>query len=137
VIFSRFWLANLNGYFEIDWCHPCLPYKGHPNKIKVKCKGYMKHMVTDLNNTNEPVMFSNSILGNFCFDTFFEDLEAKLSPLVNLDKKYELLHTNQIIEPHCTIVDDCTKVDCNTCIDIVSSSTIFSLELTDSHINTL
>ena len=56
------------------------------NKIKVEHEHYMKHTVTDLNNTNEPIMFSNSIMGNFYFDTFFRELESKLSPLVNLDK---------------------------------------------------
>ena len=86
----------------------------------------MKHTVTYLNDTNEPVMFSNSILGNFCFDTFFRELEAELSPLENSYKQSELLHTTQIVEPHYTIVDNCTKVDSNTCTDIVSSSTIFS-----------
>ena len=97
----------------------------------------MKHTVIDLNDTNEPVMFSNSILGNFCFDTFFWALEAKLSPLANLDKHYELLHTTQIVEPHYTIVKTCTKVDSNNCIDLVSSSTKFFVELTDPHIWTL
>ena len=43
----------------------------------------MKHMVIDPNDSNDPVMFSNSILGNFCFDTFFRELEAKISPYVN------------------------------------------------------
>ena len=52
----------------------------------------MKHMVTDLNNPNEPIMFSRSILGNFCIDKFFEELEDKLSPSTNLDKKSKLLH---------------------------------------------
>ena len=85
----------------------------------------MKHMVTDLNDTNELIMFSNSILGNFFFDTFFGELEAELSPFVKLDNKYELLHTTQIVNPHCTIVHTCTKVDSNNCIDLVSSSTNF------------
>ena len=53
----------------------------------------MKHMVTDLNDPNEPVMFSNSILGNFCFDTFFGELEVEPSPFVNSNEKFELLHT--------------------------------------------
>jgi ATP-dependent Clp protease adapter protein ClpS len=43
----------------------------------------MKHMVTSLNDPNEPMMFSNSILGNFCFKTFFGELEAKISPYVD------------------------------------------------------
>ena len=88
-------------------------------------------MVIDLNATNELVMFSNSILGKFFFDTLFKDLEDKLSPLLNLDKKFELLLTTQIVEPHCTIVYTYTKVDSSTCTGIVSN---FSLEITNPHI---
>ena len=91
-------------------------------------------MLIDLNDTNEPIMFSNSILRNFFFDTFFGELEAKLSPLADLEKQSELLHTTQIVKPHCTIVDTCTKVDSNNCTNIVSSSTNFSLELADPNI---
>ena len=40
----------------------------------------MKHTVTDLNDANELIMFSKSILGNFYFDTFFGELDAKFSP---------------------------------------------------------
>ena len=43
----------------------------------------MKHTVTDLNDANEPVMFSNSILGNLCLNTFFDELDAKIFPLAN------------------------------------------------------
>ena len=68
----------------------------------------MKHMVTNLNDTNELVMFFNSILGNVYFDTFFGELEVELSPFANSDKQSEFLHTTQIIEPHSTIVDSCT-----------------------------
>ena len=65
----------------------------------------MKHMVTELNDPNEMVMFSRSNLGNFCFDTFFQELEYGLSHTVNSDKQYELLHSNQIVELNCTLVD--------------------------------
>ena len=58
----------------------------------------MKHTVTDLNDPNETVMLSRSILGNFFFDTFFEELEADLSPCANSDKQFELLHSNQNAE---------------------------------------
>ena len=98
VILSRDWLANMNGYFSTNWSHLWLPYKGHPNKIKVYQKNYMKHRVTDLNDSNEMVMFSRSNLGNFYFDTFFEELEAELSHTTNSDNKFELLHSNQIVE---------------------------------------
>ena len=81
----------------------------------------MKHIVTYLNDTNEPVMFSNSILGNLFFDTFFGELEAKLSPLANSYKQSKLLHKTQIVEHNYTIVDS------NNCTDVVSSSTNFSI----------
>ena len=62
----------------------------------------MKHTITDLNDPNETVMFSRSILGNFSFDTFFEELEDELSHIANSDKQSELLHSNQISELNCT-----------------------------------
>ena len=43
----------------------------------------MKNMVTNLNDMNELVMFSTSILGNFCFKTFFDELNPELSPNEN------------------------------------------------------
>ena len=79
MILSRDWSAKLNGYFATNWSHLWLPFKGHPNKVKVDHERYMKHTVTDLNDANKLVMFSNSILGNFCFETFFGELEAETS----------------------------------------------------------
>ena len=76
MILSRDWLAKLDGYFATNWSHLWLPYKCQLNKINVEHKHYMKHTVTDLNDPNEPVMFSNSILGNVFFDKFFGELEA-------------------------------------------------------------
>ena len=87
VILSRDWSAKLNGYFSTDWSHLWLPYKGQPNKIKVDRENYMKHTVTDLNDPNEKVMFSRSILGKLSFDTFFEQLEDELSHTTNSDKQ--------------------------------------------------
>jgi hypothetical protein len=66
----------------------------------------MKHMITDLNHPNETVMFSKYIIGNLCFDTFFEELETKLSRTTNLDKQSKLLHSNQIAEQNCPLVDN-------------------------------
>ena len=58
----------------------------------------MKHTVTDLNDPNEMVMFSKSTLGNFYFDTFFEELEDELSHTTNSNKQSKLLHSNRIAE---------------------------------------
>ena len=65
----------------------------------------MKHMVTNLNDPNEPIILSRSILGSFCFDTLIEELEVELSPPVRSYKQFELLHSNQIVERNCTLVD--------------------------------
>ena len=51
-------------------------------------------MVTDLNDPNKTIMFSISIIGKLYFDTFFEELEAKIYPCVNSNKQSELLHSN-------------------------------------------
>ena len=93
VILSRDWSEKLNGYFATDWSHFSLPFKGQPNKIKVERECYMKHIVTDLDDPNESVMFSNSIIGNLCFNTFFGVLEVELSPYMNSNEQSELLHT--------------------------------------------
>jgi hypothetical protein len=139
VILSRDWSTKLNRCLTMDWSHLWLPYKGFPNNIKVEHEHYMKHTVTDLNDSNEPIMFLNSILIKFCFDTFFGELEAKLSPLVDSDKKYELLPMTQIAKNNCTIVDSstCKEIDSSDCIAVVSSSTNFCVELTNPNIWTL
>ena len=64
----------------------------------------MKHTVTNLNDPNEMVMFSRSILCKFSFDTLFEELDDELSHTTNLDKQFELLHSNHIFELNCTLV---------------------------------
>ena len=50
-------------------------------------------------------MFSTSILSNFCLETLFGELNVELSPNANSYKQYKLLHSTQIIEPHCTLID--------------------------------
>ena len=59
----------------------------------------MKHMTTDLNDPNELVMFPNSILGNFCFETFFGELEVELSPYTDSNEQFQLFHITKIVEP--------------------------------------
>ena len=64
----------------------------------------MKHIVTNLNDSNEMVMFSKYSFGNFYFDTFFEELEDELSHTTNSDKQSKLLHSNKIVELNYTLV---------------------------------
>jgi hypothetical protein len=60
----------INGYFSIDWSHLWLPYNGK-TKIRVDIQKYMKHVVIDLNEPNEPIMFNHSISRNYNYDSFF------------------------------------------------------------------
>ena len=130
VILSRYWSAKLNRYFSTDWSHLWLPYKGQPRKIKVERENYMKHTITDLNDLNETVMFSRYVLGNFSFDTFFEEWEPKLSHTMNSNKQSELFHSNQIAKLNCTLVylsndasigsSSCILVDSNHCTKITN-----------------
>ena len=99
----------------------------------------MKHTVTDLNDLNDSIIFSRSILGNFCFDTFFEDLEAELSPPANSDKQYELLQSNQIAELNCTLIDHSNdaSIGSSHCTLVNSSLTNHCTQLTNHNLWTL
>jgi len=60
----------------------------------------MKHIVTYLEAKNEPVMFTNSILGNYPFEVDFGELPLEESPLAEINVQLELLHcTLTIILP--------------------------------------
>lgn len=82
LLLRRDWSSQLNDYFAINWSHLRLPYNGKPNQIRVERERYMKHTVTELEAPNEPIMFINTILGNYCFDTFFGDFLAEESPVL-------------------------------------------------------
>ena len=79
LLLSRDWSSQLIGYFATNWSHLWLPYKGKPNQIRVERERYMKHTVTKLEAHNEHIMFINTILGNYCFDTFFRDFPVEES----------------------------------------------------------
>ena len=64
----------------------------------------MKHVVTDLNDTNEPVMFNNSILGNYSYDTFFGNYTYETSSFTESNTQSEILHCTQIVESNSNIV---------------------------------
>jgi hypothetical protein len=87
----------------------------------------MKHKVTELNDLNEPVMFSNSILGNVYFKTLFGELEEETSQCMDSNEQSEILHPTQTVKTHYNIIGYCTKLDTKQCTSIVSSSSDFSL----------
>lgn len=70
MLLSRDWSAKLDGYFSIDWSHLLLPQKGKSDMLRVDWERYMKYVVTELNDPNEPVIFTNSILRNYSFNVY-------------------------------------------------------------------
>jgi hypothetical protein len=63
-----------------------------PNQIRVGREIYMKHVVTELNDPNEPIMFNHSILGNYSYETFFGNHTPDVSSYVESNTQYEILH---------------------------------------------
>ena len=60
----------------------------------------MKYVVTELNGPNEPVMFTNSILGNYSFnvcatETCFGEFHAGTTEETKLNTQLEVLPYNQ------------------------------------------
>jgi hypothetical protein len=56
----------------------------------------MKYIVTDLNDPNEPIMFTEFILGNFCIDSFFGNFPGEPSPFIELGLHSKILHCTQV-----------------------------------------
>jgi len=66
LLLSTDWSCKLQGYFATDWSHLWLPYKGKNNQIRVKNKPCMKHTVSDLKGSNEPISYAQEEL-RVCF----------------------------------------------------------------------
>ena len=62
LILSMNWYEKLHGYFATDWSHMWLPYNGKTNQIFVDREKHMKYSLTDFDEENEPIVFTNSIL---------------------------------------------------------------------------
>jgi hypothetical protein len=99
----------------------------------------MKHMVTNLNDPNKLVIFSRYILGNFFFETFFGELEAKISPLADSYKQFELLHSNHIVELNCILVyhSNDASIGSSHCTLVNSNFTNHCTQLTNHNLWTL
>lgn len=80
---SRDWSKTLNGYFATDWSHLWLPYNGHPNRIRIDRENYMKYTITQINDSNQPVMQIDDVLGNFGIDTYFGNFQSEKSAFAN------------------------------------------------------
>ena len=95
---SRDWSEKLKGYFATDWSHLWISHNGHPNKIRIDRERYMKHKVTELDDSNELVLFTDTIMGNYMVDSFFGNFEAETSPVQNSVRQSEVFHFTQVPE---------------------------------------
>ena len=56
----------------------------------------MKHTVTELDDSNEPMLFTDTIMGNYMADSFFGNFEAEISPVQNSVQQSEVFHFTQV-----------------------------------------
>jgi hypothetical protein len=75
----------------------------------------MKHVVIDLNDPNDSIIFNPSILGNYIYDSFFGNHTAEISPHAESFTQFEILHYTQIVKLSCDIVD---IIDTNSDVQI-------------------
>ena len=93
---SRDWSEKLKGYFAMDLSHLWIPHNGRPNKIRIDRERYMKHTVTELDDSNEPVLFTDTIMGNYMVDSFFGNLEPETSSVQDSEQQSEVFHFTQV-----------------------------------------
>ena len=83
LILSRYWSETLHGYFATDWSHMWLPHNGKPNQTRVDREKFMKYTATDLEGSNEPISFTNNIIGNYSAELFLGSFNAQRSPFLD------------------------------------------------------
>ena len=58
----------------------------------------MKHTVTEMDGSNKPVLFVDTIMGNYMVDYFFGNFEAETSSVQNLEQQSEVFHFMQVTD---------------------------------------
>jgi len=84
-----------------------LPYNGKPNQIKVERERHQKYIVTELEGENEPVAYSNNIIGNYSVDYFLGNFNAHTSPYL----EHSVLSQ----------VENFSQTDSSKCINFIDS----------------
>ena len=77
LILRRDWSMKLNGYFATDLSHMWQSYKNSQNNIKILREPHMKQNINQLEEKNEPINFSSSVLGNYFLDLEPENYQAE------------------------------------------------------------
>jgi hypothetical protein len=87
---SRDWSEQLHSYFATDWSHLWLPENGQPNKIRINREHYLKHTMTDLNDTNEPFVTSANSFETQGMNTFFGNFMTEISSITDPGQQSEV-----------------------------------------------
>ena len=138
MLLSRDWLAKLNGYFSTNWSHLLLPQKGKGDMLRVDRERYMKYALMKLNAPNEPLMFTNSILGNYSFnvyatETCFGEFHVETIEETLTYTQLGIPSHNPTDELSCTIIDDRTDFLDNSSIDVSLDAIFWTLYLDGSN----
>jgi hypothetical protein len=88
---SKDWSEQLHGYFATDWSHLWLPENWQPNKIRINRECYLKHTVTDMNDTNEIFITSANSFETRGMNTFFGNFITEISPITDPAQQYEVV----------------------------------------------
>ena len=74
----------------------------------------MKHTIIEIDESNEPVLFADTIMGNYMADSFFGNLEAEISEIPDSNQQSEICHFSQAPAeipipdtPHLDLNDGC------------------------------
>jgi hypothetical protein len=75
----------------------------------------MKHVVTDLNDSNDPILLSHSTQENYYFDSFFGNYVVDCSTFADSCDQYKILHTTQVVISNCiNSYVSCTNLGSNS-----------------------
>jgi hypothetical protein len=92
---SRDWSEQLHGYFATDWSHLWLSKNGKPNRINLNRERYLKFMVTNLNDPNEPFTASANSPEIQRMDTFFENFMDETSTITDPEQQSKIMTCTQ------------------------------------------
>lgn len=106
--------------------------------LRVDRKRYMKYVVTELNGPIEPIMFTNSILGNYSFHvcntkTCFGDFHVETVEETLTHTQLEIPSYNPTDDLSCIIVDDRTNFLDSSSIDVALDVIFWKLYFDDSN----
>ena len=120
---SSDWSQKLNGFFTIDWSTLWFPKNGKSNQIKIGKERYLKHIVIELHDPSEPVLFLDSIMGNSMYEFGFGNFKSENSSFCDNKQQYEILNVTTI-RHNSSFKDIVNNVDNHDYVHIVGSKVV-------------